>query len=133
MIFRIWKHLLQLSSEEKTSIMITTHYIDECRRAHVVGLIRNGKLLAESSPNILLTHFKTDNLENVFLKLCRSEEKKLSGVQMPPDLAKMRATSGYNGSKVTKSLTENQCKPTTFKRFMALVIKNTIVVWRHKL
>ena len=37
----IWKHLLHLS-EKGTSIVITTHYIEEARQAHIVGeLISN--------------------------------------------------------------------------------------------
>lgn len=37
--------------------------------------MRQGKLLAESSPQNLLDYFKIDSLENVFLKLCVDEEK----------------------------------------------------------
>ncbi|CAG2179399.1 unnamed protein product [Oppiella nova] len=33
---RIWEHLVVLSRKESTTIIITTHYIEEARRAHVV-------------------------------------------------------------------------------------------------
>ena len=32
------------------SIIITTHYIEEARDAHMVGIMRNGRLLAQEPP-----------------------------------------------------------------------------------
>ena len=37
--------------------------------------MRNGKLLAEESPSYLLNTYGLDNLEQVFLKLCKRDEK----------------------------------------------------------
>ena len=41
----IWNHLIRLSSEQKKTILITTHYIEEARQANTVGLMRNGRFL----------------------------------------------------------------------------------------
>jgi ABC-type multidrug transport system ATPase subunit len=50
--FSIWKYLMSLSSGvKKTTILITTHYIEEAKQASAVGLMRNGKLLAEDCPS----------------------------------------------------------------------------------
>jgi len=49
---------------------LTTHYIEEARSANVIGFMRDGKLLAEENPNILLDRYLLPNLEEVFLKLC---------------------------------------------------------------
>ncbi len=38
-----------------TTIIITTHYIEEAQQAHMVGLMRNGRLLAEAPPRDLIT------------------------------------------------------------------------------
>lgn len=35
-----------------------------------VGLMRGGRLLAETSPMSLINHFKIPSLEDIFLKLC---------------------------------------------------------------
>lgn len=35
--FSIWNHLLTLCTENKITIIITTHYIEETRQAHVVS------------------------------------------------------------------------------------------------
>ena len=41
----------------RTSIVITTHYIEEARQAHRVGMLRFGKLLEEGSPDSLLARY----------------------------------------------------------------------------
>ncbi|GAB6022337.1 hypothetical protein CHUAL_006458 [Chamberlinius hualienensis] len=66
----IWNHLVTIAKDGKTTIIITTHYIEEARQAHVVGLMRNGRLLAEDSPERMLIEHSLPNLEEVFLKLC---------------------------------------------------------------
>ena len=42
------------SGRKKATILITTHYIEEARQASRVGLMRNGRLLAEDPPNELV-------------------------------------------------------------------------------
>jgi ABC-type multidrug transport system ATPase subunit len=53
----------------RTTAIITTHYIDETRQAHMIGLMRGGKFLAEESPEDLLRKYHAESLEDVFLKL----------------------------------------------------------------
>jgi ABC-type glutathione transport system ATPase component len=66
--------LVNLARDEGTSIVITTHYIEEARQANRVGLVRNGALLAQASPESLLLAHRLPTLEDVFLKLCQSVE-----------------------------------------------------------
>lgn len=73
----IWNHLLRLSTEQKKTILITTHYIEEAKQAHYVGLMRNGRLLAEDSPSQLLNIYGMNTLEDVFLRLCVRDENKV--------------------------------------------------------
>ena len=41
----------------RTSIVITTHYIEEARQAHRVGMMRFGKLLEEGAPDALVERY----------------------------------------------------------------------------
>lgn len=66
----IWQHLVTLTQTEKITVIVTTHYIEEARRANVVGLMRRGKLLAENTPDDLMAKHDSKSLEDVFLKLC---------------------------------------------------------------
>jgi len=70
--------LVFLANTEKITVIITTHYIEEARQATVIGLMRNGRLLAEDSPDDLLAKHGGlgVNLEDVFLKLCLNDSYK---------------------------------------------------------
>ena len=63
-----WSHFAKLR-QEGTTILLTTHYMDEARRCERVGLLRRGKLIAEGAPVDILRESGTDNLEDAFLKL----------------------------------------------------------------
>ncbi|XP_050932605.1 ABC transporter G family member 23 [Lates calcarifer] len=51
---KIWQHLVEIVKTGKVSVIITTHYIEEARQANVVGLMRNGHLLAEGPPDAVM-------------------------------------------------------------------------------
>ncbi len=65
----LWNFLQELHKEGKT-ILLTTHYIDEaellCER---VGIINNGKLVAEDTVSNLKASTNKSKLEDVFLEL----------------------------------------------------------------
>ena len=69
---RIWGHL-QAIATDGTTIVLTTHYIDEASKADRVGLMRDGRLLAEAAPKELMDKHQTTSLEEVFLSLCKRE------------------------------------------------------------
>ncbi|XP_022917524.1 ABC transporter G family member 23 isoform X2 [Onthophagus taurus] len=69
----IWNHLVQITKDGHKTVIITTHYIEEARQAHTIGLMRSGKLLAEESPHVLLSMYGCQSLEEVFLKLSRKQ------------------------------------------------------------
>ncbi|XP_014273769.3 ABC transporter G family member 20 isoform X1 [Halyomorpha halys] len=69
----IWNHLVQITKDGNKTVIITTHYIEEARQAHTIGLMRSGRLLAEESPQVLLSMYNCQSLEEVFLKLSRKQ------------------------------------------------------------
>ncbi|CAG9819084.1 unnamed protein product [Phaedon cochleariae] len=71
---RIWNQLLQLTRIDNVAVIITTHYIEECRQADKIALITEGKLLAETSPDQLLTLCHAATLEEAFLSLCHKQK-----------------------------------------------------------
>jgi len=70
----IWKHLYELTQSEQMTIIITTHYVEEARQAHMIGLMRQGTLLVEDNPIRLLKKYSCTSLEDVFLKVCHLQE-----------------------------------------------------------
>lgn len=91
----IWDYLVLLSTKEQLSIIITTHYIEEARAANVCGLMRQGRLLVEESPDFLMEKYKCPTLEAVFLQLSRaSDNSKSSLAQAPSDVVVMDGVDG---------------------------------------
>lgn len=76
---KIWDHLTTISRTSHTTVIITTHYIEEARQAHMVGLMRNGCLLAEATPASLLAKYRKLSLEDVFLHLCEEDNSNENG------------------------------------------------------
>lgn len=71
---RIWSHLQSLTHTGVT-IIITTHYIEEARDANMVGIMRNGRLLAQEPPTMLMERHQAQTLEKVFLRLCNETDQ----------------------------------------------------------
>ncbi|XP_028967869.1 ABC transporter G family member 20 [Galendromus occidentalis] len=78
----IWNYLVTLTREKGMTVIVTTHYVEEARQAHMVGLMRSGRMLAQDSPDRLMEDFRCGSLEDVFLQLCIAADKeKLSVAQ----------------------------------------------------
>jgi ABC-2 type transport system ATP-binding protein len=70
---QLWNHVRQLNVEEKVTVFLTTHYMDEAERmAHRIAIIDHGKIVAQGSPEELRQQTKTDSLEAAFLSLTGS-------------------------------------------------------------
>lgn len=63
-----WQYFHDLKRAGKT-VLITTHYMDEARNCDRVGLLRQGKLIAEGTVDEVLRHAKAKDLEEAFRKL----------------------------------------------------------------
>jgi len=57
------------------TIVMTTHYMDEAQHCDKIGLIRQGKLIAEGTPGDITRGTNTTNLEDAFLALARRQEQ----------------------------------------------------------
>ncbi|XP_053488165.1 ABC transporter G family member 23 [Ictalurus furcatus] len=72
---KIWQHLVEIVKGGQVSVIITTHYIEEARQANMVGLMRNGRLLAEANPEEIMKQHNAVTLENAFLQLCEVSDQ----------------------------------------------------------
>jgi len=67
-----WEYFGELK-DRRITILITTHYMDEARHCDRIGLMREGRLIAEGTPKELLQMTKTESLEDAFLEFCKQE------------------------------------------------------------
>jgi ABC-2 type transport system ATP-binding protein len=59
-----------------TTILLTTHYMDEARRCGRVGLLRRGKLITEGAPDAVVRDAGAADLEDAFLRLAGRLDRK---------------------------------------------------------
>jgi ABC-2 type transport system ATP-binding protein len=68
----LWRYLGRLHREERQTVLLTTHYIEEaetlCER---VALIRSGRIVAEGSPQELVDRFGGERLEDAYIEAMR--------------------------------------------------------------
>lgn len=67
----IWAHLRSLG----TSILVSSHVMDEAARCDNILLLRDGAVLAHSSPADLLVAGNAQNLDEAFLNLIRKAQR----------------------------------------------------------
>lgn len=152
---RIWDHMIYIAKTSKITIIITTHYIEEARQADMVGLMRNGRLLAEETPSQLMMSHQMNNLEAVFLKLCQIDQNvassadSITGVyksstsrqlsyDIPPDQAPDEETPLLSSAPVPDHVIHNAtCKQRArsylprFRNVLASIFKNVTVMRRQ--
>jgi ABC-2 type transport system ATP-binding protein len=68
----LWSYLRRLHQHEDTTVLLTTHYLEEaaelCER---VAFIRHGQLIAEGTPGELVERYGGSDLEDAYLEAMR--------------------------------------------------------------
>ncbi|GGH43380.1 ABC transporter ATP-binding protein [Mangrovimonas yunxiaonensis] len=67
---QFWE-MIYKAAHKGTTIFVTTHYMDEAEYCDRVSIMVNGKIEALDTPKRLKAHYKTDTMNEVFLKLAR--------------------------------------------------------------
>ncbi len=68
-----WEQFRQWASEG-TTIVVSTHNLDEAIRCSALGLMKAGKLIAKGSPEELMMSTNTTSIEQAFLAFSRGDK-----------------------------------------------------------
>ncbi|PWI47997.1 hypothetical protein CEE45_08845 [Candidatus Heimdallarchaeota archaeon B3_Heim] len=68
-----WEYFKQIARSQNTTILVTTHYLNEAEWADRVGVMRDGKLIAIETPQNLMEQTNQHNMENMFFELIKGE------------------------------------------------------------
>ncbi len=83
---QLWTHVKHLNETQKTTVFLTTHYMDEADRvAHRIAIIDHGGIVAQGTSQELKQQTKSESLEQAFLALTGSsirDESATSADQM---------------------------------------------------
>lgn len=69
-----WDYFARLAADG-TTLIVSTHYLDEAVRCDRLGMIRDGKTIAEDSPQRLMATTQTATLEEAFLRIARGSNE----------------------------------------------------------
>jgi drug efflux transport system ATP-binding protein len=68
-----WEIIYELA-RGGTTIVVTTHYMDEAARCQRLGFMSKGRLIARGTQDEILAHFGQPTVEDVFVELQRRDE-----------------------------------------------------------
>jgi ABC-2 type transport system ATP-binding protein len=67
---QLWTHVKKLNVEERVTVFLTTHHMEEAERvAHRIAIIDHGCIVTQGSPQELKQQTGSDTLEQAFLAL----------------------------------------------------------------
>ena len=67
---QLWTHVKNLNASERTTVFLTTHYMDEADRvAHRIAIMDRGAIVAQGTSAQLKQQTSADSLEGAFLAL----------------------------------------------------------------
>ncbi len=132
-------------AKDGITVIITTHYIEEARSANIVAFMRQGILLEEGNPEVLIKKLNLQNLEEVFLRLCNNKESDTclfdssKNYNHESDDKILNEVKVVNNNSLQKSNSLNQSKllmkrnkiADHFARSSALFRKNVIRMYRN--
>ncbi len=70
-----WRHLLRMSREDKITIFVSTHFMNEAARCDRISFMHQGRVLAVGSPAALTAQSGAPNLEEAFIAYLIADEK----------------------------------------------------------
>ena len=71
-----WRMLLKLSRQDKITIFVSTHFMNEAERCDRISFMHKGRVLAVGTPQELVRRQGAENLEEAFIQYLVDEEKR---------------------------------------------------------
>jgi len=93
-----WELLIRLSREERVTIFLSTHFMNEAERCDRMSMMHQGKVLAQGPPAQLVEERKAKNLEDAFIgyleDAAAAQKKTATAAEAPTQAAMPEKTPG---------------------------------------
>ena len=126
-----WRHLLRMSREDKITIFVTTHFMNEAARCDRISFMHQGRVLAIGTPAELVAQYHAPNLEEAFVQyllLDEAAQKEKAGEMataapspavLPPPSQRSAAGEGWGGGSELTTITDTDSSTDVGRPFMA--------------
>ncbi len=74
---RFWETTREMA-RQGTTVLVTTHYMDEASRCDRLAFLSRGHLIGIGTPDEILSHFGQASIEDVFIELQRRDEEAIA-------------------------------------------------------
>ena len=98
-----WQYLFRMAREERVTIFVSTHFMNEAARCDRISLMHRGRVLAVGEPDELRRRQHADTLEEAFIRYLEQDEAAEAAERLPEN----------QGLPETERLPENQRLPET--------------------
>ena len=96
-----WQYLLQLSRQERVTIFVSTHFMNEAERCDRISLMHRGRVLAVGTPAELVQRQQAASLEESFIRFLEQDEARESG--QPESVETVAADKGQKQPENTET------------------------------
>ena len=141
---KIWSTLRALASSGGSTVVITTHYMEEAARADRVGFVRAGRMLREGAPSRIKAEFGSGDLDAAFFTLCQrdsavQEEEEEKSRSLENSEVESETSTTEEGTPLIPSARRGSAHgrreavvdPSALSCFLALCFKNVTVLRRN--
>ncbi|WP_081299735.1 ribosome-associated ATPase/putative transporter RbbA [Gilliamella sp. wkB112] len=116
-----WRLIIELSRQDKVTVFITTHFMNEAARCDRISLMHAGKVLASDTPDNIIASKKAKTLEEAFINYL---------VEAGAD----DTAEAENTTAVTNTVVNNDADKTTEKQFAGFSMTRMVgCLWRETL
>lgn len=104
-----WRHLLKLSREDKITIFVSTHFMNEAARCDRISFMHKGRVLAVGTPAELAARQNAPNLEEAFVQYLIEAEGGEGGERS----SRQEAAHSESEQRKFRQNTEGVCEPSS--------------------
>ena len=101
---QFWTLLIHLCREDKVTIFITTHYMNEAERCDRLSLMHAGRVLASGTPQEIKQEFAVASLEEAFIHVLEQVQPAKNGVTLPVQYEQSNADDVQANSRHHKNI-----------------------------
>ena len=117
-----WRHLLQLSRQDKITIFVSTHFMNEAERCDRISFMHKGRVLAVGTPQELVQRRHAPDLEEAFVRyLIDAEAEDGGGEKVSDGLEADRLSENVVSEQAERPSETPKFDTTSFRYWFSMV------------